>query len=629
MFVDHHSKQLQDSEVILCTDDLKGFIRLGARYPNGIKEIRKVKDQTTRLPNVYLASFCQMIYVIPGVPSREYLQIGRVLQGLLSAYTGNTFNRDLLPFGIQGAFKVSDKEGHIVGPESQTEEHGRLVVLKDEDEGLRRRGLVKLTIYQPSARRNHAWVCFIKEDDESLEGLFFSALVRSLLLDGVNNADDAKVFRKVVCYAFELFDDTMDILNDIPRTSDEAMDLRKTVARQHFLIMESEIIPESSHDEVIPWVKCQDKADETTEELLAETSKETSMEKTTECHGIPLAEPQRLPLADPHDVPVTSHQSKQATPNSPGTSSQPQTMDPNEPISLKTERNRRKRQKAKELKKRRKIEKDQAASGPSTIASRGENGDTTPAQPIVDAVVTLISGGSKSDDAVSAHLSELKLSKTPRPSLDEPTGEPEPTEKGKDKARGAPTPVAVLPMEADPKTQENSLKDNDKMTIEETPDLNLLRSPEPPGTVKGKSQEISAPPTSFPSGTGSDNTANDLKSDENMATEETPETTLVISDAHKDPNWARQEVISPANPAKPEITPQITKDQIAASSGEPKKALFKFDVLSKFMKCHMHGCEKITNCWDGSTVCCPACGPYSSVRYCSPQHLYEDLHTHW
>ena len=37
----------------------------------------------------------------------------------------------------------------------------------------------------------------------------------------------------------------------------------------------------------------------------------------------------------------------------------------------------------------------------------------------------------------------------------------------------------------------------------------------------------------------------------------------------------------------------------------------------------------MTSCWDYAVVICPGCGPHSYVRYCSKQHLYDDLQYHW
>ena len=54
---------------------------------------------------------------------------------------------------------------------------------------------------------------------------------------------------------------------------------------------------------------------------------------------------------------------------------------------------------------------------------------------------------------------------------------------------------------------------------------------------------------------------------------------------------------------------------------------FKLDKWVNCAKCRM--CQAFTSPDDGSSVICPACGPYSHVRYCSIEHLLEDTTRHW
>jgi hypothetical protein len=57
----------------------------------------------------------------------------------------------------------------------------------------------------------------------------------------------------------------------------------------------------------------------------------------------------------------------------------------------------------------------------------------------------------------------------------------------------------------------------------------------------------------------------------------------------------------------------------------------KFGALEGPTKivCCMPACDNTTSPWDGSTVICPSCGPYSSVRYCCIEHLLNDTTGHW
>lgn len=45
--------------------------------------------------------------------------------------------------------------------------------------------------------------------------------------------------------------------------------------------------------------------------------------------------------------------------------------------------------------------------------------------------------------------------------------------------------------------------------------------------------------------------------------------------------------------------------------------------------CWLQGCSKRTSPDDGKTVACPACSVNSPVRYCSKEHLYEDIREHF
>ena len=64
----------------------------------------------------------------------------------------------------------------------------------------------------------------------------------------------------------------------------------------------------------------------------------------------------------------------------------------------------------------------------------------------------------------------------------------------------------------------------------------------------------------------------------------------------------------------------------ATISHQTSKPL-KLDEWVNCAKCRM--CQAFTSPDDGSSVICPACGPYSHVRYCSIEHLLEDTTTHW
>ncbi|KAL4871665.1 hypothetical protein BDV12DRAFT_194124 [Aspergillus spectabilis] len=56
---------------------------------------------------------------------------------------------------------------------------------------------------------------------------------------------------------------------------------------------------------------------------------------------------------------------------------------------------------------------------------------------------------------------------------------------------------------------------------------------------------------------------------------------------------------------------------------------FFYQLDSHGFPCARPDCDKRCNLWDGSTVICPRCGPYSETRYCTLQHLLDDIRFHW
>ncbi|GKZ29462.1 hypothetical protein AbraIFM66950_005022 [Aspergillus brasiliensis] len=71
----------------------------------------------------------------------------------------------------------------------------------------------------------------------------------------------------------------------------------------------------------------------------------------------------------------------------------------------------------------------------------------------------------------------------------------------------------------------------------------------------------------------------------------------------------------------------ITNAQGTLSAQKPEGFFWQLD--SHGFPCAKAHCEKRCNLWDGATVICPRCGPYSEVRYCSREHLLEDIKPHW
>ncbi|GIK03243.1 hypothetical protein Aspvir_007312 [Aspergillus viridinutans] len=63
------------------------------------------------------------------------------------------------------------------------------------------------------------------------------------------------------------------------------------------------------------------------------------------------------------------------------------------------------------------------------------------------------------------------------------------------------------------------------------------------------------------------------------------------------------------------------------SSQRPEAFFWQLD--SHGFPCAKHSCDKRCNLWDGRTVICPKCGPFSEVRYCCKDHLLQDIKWHW
>ncbi|KAL1983048.1 hypothetical protein VTN96DRAFT_531 [Rasamsonia emersonii] len=72
-----------------------------------------------------------------------------------------------------------------------------------------------------------------------------------------------------------------------------------------------------------------------------------------------------------------------------------------------------------------------------------------------------------------------------------------------------------------------------------------------------------------------------------------------------------------------------------ASSSQPSQpgprrpAGWFWQLDSHGFPCALAGCDKRCSSWDGASVICPRCGPYSEVRYCGEEHLFADIKAHW
>ncbi|KAI9375274.1 hypothetical protein BJX61DRAFT_539936, partial [Aspergillus egyptiacus] len=56
---------------------------------------------------------------------------------------------------------------------------------------------------------------------------------------------------------------------------------------------------------------------------------------------------------------------------------------------------------------------------------------------------------------------------------------------------------------------------------------------------------------------------------------------------------------------------------------------FFWQLDSHGFPCSLPSCPARCNLWDGASVICPRCGPYSETRYCGLAHLLTDIKRHW
>lgn len=93
------------------------------------------------------------------------------------------------------------------------------------------------------------------------------------------------------------------------------------------------------------------------------------------------------------------------------------------------------------------------------------------------------------------------------------------------------------------------------------------------------------------------------------------------------------------SPQIPNCYPRLSSSSSISTQSSPgtragiltqkKPEGFFWQLDSHGFPCASSGCDQRCNLWDGTTVICPKCGPYSEVRYCSKDHLLEDVKWHW
>ncbi|KAJ5632514.1 hypothetical protein N7490_008853 [Penicillium lividum] len=93
--------------------------------------------------------------------------------------------------------------------------------------------------------------------------------------------------------------------------------------------------------------------------------------------------------------------------------------------------------------------------------------------------------------------------------------------------------------------------------------------------------------------------------------------------------------ISAANPVKPpgraaqKYRPHKAREYAAAALDAARQAASARDDEILAIECAMSSCHKECPLWDKLVCICPYCGPLAPVRYCSKEHLREDIKLHW
>ncbi|KAK2768447.1 hypothetical protein FQN54_000302 [Arachnomyces sp. PD_36] len=76
-------------------------------------------------------------------------------------------------------------------------------------------------------------------------------------------------------------------------------------------------------------------------------------------------------------------------------------------------------------------------------------------------------------------------------------------------------------------------------------------------------------------------------------------------------------------------TPTNAPSSNPHTQGRQANQGFFWQLDSHGFPCAMEGCDKRCSSWDGASVICPKCGPYSEIRFCGKEHLFEGVKYHW
>lgn len=121
-------------------------------------------------------------------------------------------------------------------------------------------------------------------------------------------------------------------------------------------------------------------------------------------------------------------------------------------------------------------------------------------------------------------------------------------------------------------------------------------------------------------------TEEDSSSVTNREIEQSSQQTTHFED-HESPHFSNSHS-HPSPLAASDVSTMSTPKAHASVSSQRSEAFF-WQLDSHGFPCAKYGCDKRCNLWDGRTVICPKCGPFSEVRYCCKEHLLQDIKWHW
>ncbi|KAL4921713.1 hypothetical protein BDW62DRAFT_219060 [Aspergillus aurantiobrunneus] len=309
--------------------------------------------------------------------------------------------------------------------------------------------------------------------------------------------------------------------------------------------------------------------------------------------------------------------------------------------------------------------KGKKAASESNASVEEQTGDSSK---IMDSSVSL--PYREKDTVMEEASGGLALATDEKMIQEHPTNVPEDKGKGKQRVEELASNEDATQSSAQPSTAEKKPDTDQAVTdVPKTPELTRVKDPEascssssqqssrgradsvkqkPPSIKEGQVQQESVSespvlPASTPESSGTASTSAAWTSISNPDTQLSPQTTApsAPSTGHRSKPASKasdnattcsasQAITSHAHPS-PSSNRNIQEPRAKGGRAITKRKSegFYWQLDSHGFSCSKANCEKRCNLWDGATVICPKCGPFSETRYCSRKHLFEDIKAHW